>query len=85
MLVELRIFEKVKVGFLLVGHTHDHIDQMFSDFSVILNKKNVESLPSLIECIKKAYIPELVFHILEETVHMRRFIHGSHREEKCIE
>ena len=25
MLVELRVFEKVKVGFLLVGHTHDHI------------------------------------------------------------
>ena len=23
MLVELRIFQKVKVGFLLVGHTHD--------------------------------------------------------------
>ena len=30
MLVELGIFKKVKVGFLLIGHTHDHIDQMFS-------------------------------------------------------
>ena len=39
----------------------------------------------MIECIKKAYIPELVFHILEEIVDMRRFIHGSHHEEKCIE
>ena len=26
MLVELRIFHKVKFGFLLFGHTHDHID-----------------------------------------------------------
>ena len=26
MLVELRIFQKVKVGFLLVGHIDDHID-----------------------------------------------------------
>ena len=26
MLVELGIIQKVKVGFLLVGHTHDHID-----------------------------------------------------------
>jgi hypothetical protein len=26
MLLELGIFQKVKVGFLLVGHTHDHID-----------------------------------------------------------
>ena len=30
MLVELRIFQKVKVGFLLVRHMHDHIDQMLS-------------------------------------------------------
>jgi hypothetical protein len=85
MLVEMRIFQKVKFGFLLVGHTYDHINQMFSRFSVTLKRKNVGSLPSLIECIKKAYIPEHVFHILEKTVDMRRFIQGSHREEKCIE
>ena len=45
MLVELRIFQKVKVGFFFVGHTHDHIDQMFSRFSVTLKMKNVGSLP----------------------------------------
>ena len=61
MLVEMGIFQKVKVGFLLVGHTHDHIDQMFSRFSVTLKRKNVGSLPSLIECIKKKYIPEIFF------------------------
>ena len=33
MLVEKGIFKKVKVNFVLVGHTHDHIDQMFSRFS----------------------------------------------------
>jgi hypothetical protein len=84
MLVELGIFQKVKFGFLLVGHTHDHIDQMFSHFSVTLKRKNVGSLPSLIECIKKVYIPKHVFHILEEIVDVQRFIQGSHHEEKCI-
>ena len=54
-------------------------------FLVTLKRENVGSLPSLIGCIKKAYIPEHVFHILEETVDMQRFIQGSHREEKCIE
>jgi hypothetical protein len=54
----------VKVGFLLVEHTHDHIDQMFNHFLVTLKRKNVGSMSSLIECIKKAYIPKLVFHIL---------------------
>ena len=70
MLVELRIFQNVKVGFLLVGHTHDHIDQMFSHFSVTLRRKEVGSLPSLIECIKKSYMPEPNFDVLEETVDM---------------
>jgi hypothetical protein len=65
MFVQLRNFQKVKVGFLLVGHTHEHIDQMFSHFSVTLKKKNVGILPSLIECIKKSYISEHGFHILE--------------------
>ena len=65
MLVELRIFQKVKVGFLLVGHTHDHIDQMFSRFSVTLRRKEVGSLPSLIECIKKSYMLEPTFDVLE--------------------
>jgi hypothetical protein len=61
MLVELRIFQKVKFGFFLVGHTHDHIDQMLSHFLVTLKRKNVGILPSLIECIKKEYIPEPFF------------------------
>jgi hypothetical protein len=85
ILVEMEIFQKVKVGFLLVGHTHDHIDQMFSHFSVTLKRKIVGSLPSLIGCIKKTYIPKPIFHILEENVDMRRFIQGSLCEEKCIE
>jgi hypothetical protein len=74
MLVELGIFQKVKVGFLLVIHMHDHIDQMFSHFSVTLKRKNVGILPSLIECIKISYIPDPIFHILEEIVDMRIFI-----------
>ena len=57
MLVELRIFQKVKDGFILVGHTHDHIDQMFSRFVVTLGRKNVGSLPSLTEIIRKTYSP----------------------------
>ena len=84
MLVESRIFQRVKVGFLLVGHTHDHIDQMFSRFSVTLRRKEFESLPSLIECIKKSYMPEPAFEVLEETFDMRRFILGSYGEGKCI-
>ena len=58
---------------------------MFSRFSITLRRKGVGSLPSLIECIKKSYIPEPIFHVLEETIDMRRFNLGLHGEEKCIE
>jgi hypothetical protein len=40
MHIELEIFQKVKVGFLLVGNTHDQIDQMFNDFVVTLKRLN---------------------------------------------
>jgi hypothetical protein len=53
---------------------------MFSHFSVTLRRKEVGSLPSLIECIKKSYMPEPTFDVLEETVDMRRFILGSYGE-----
>ena len=57
MLVELGLFKKGKVGFLLVGHTHDHIDQMFSHFSRTLRRRKFKILPSLIEIVRKAYHP----------------------------
>ena len=58
---------------------------MFSRFSVTLRRNNVGSLPSLIECIKKSYMPNPIFHVLEEIVDMQSFILGLHGEEKCIE
>ena len=58
---------------------------MFSRFSVTLRRKEVGSLPSLIECLKKSYMPEPTFDVLEETIDMQRFILGLHGEEKCIE
>ena len=85
MLVELGNFHKVKVRFILVGHTHDHIDQMFSLFGVKLGRKNVGSLPSLTEIIRKTYSLEPVVLTLEETIDMQRFIMGSHGEVRCIE
>ena len=33
MLVKQGVFRKVKVNFILVGHTHNHIDQMVITFS----------------------------------------------------
>ena len=84
MLVELRIFQNVKLGFLLIVHMRSHIDQMFICFVVELKRKNIGSLLSLISIIKKSYFLEPIFHALENIVDMCRFINRLHDEEKCI-
>ena len=47
MLVDQGLFSKVKVNFLLVTHTHDHIDKMFSTFSRQLSRHDAFTLPKL--------------------------------------
>ena len=41
LLVELGVFRKIKVSFLMVGHTHEDVDQMFSRFSNYLRRTDV--------------------------------------------
>ena len=54
MLVNQGVFKKIKVNFLLVGHTHDHIDQMFSTFSRQLSRHDAFTLPKLVYIISDA-------------------------------
>ena len=66
MLVHKGLFKKVKVNFLLVGHTHDHIDQMFSTFSKKLSRYDAFTLPALCNLIVDAYTPKPeVLHLTE--------------------
>ncbi|KAL3685445.1 hypothetical protein R1sor_003467 [Riccia sorocarpa] len=67
MLVEKMFFRKIKVGFLIVGHNHDHVDQMFSRFSVALRGKKTFTMPQMQQVIQDAYIPSPKFEVLEET------------------
>ena len=57
LLVELGVFEKIKIGFLMVGHTHEDVDQLFSRFSMYLNRKDAHSMPSLINAFEQSYSP----------------------------
>jgi len=74
MLVEKGIFEKIKVGFLLVGHTHDQIDQMFSRFSTKLNKQRAFRLESLKEIIADSYKPKPEIVFVDEVADFRKFV-----------
>ena len=56
-LLDTGIFKKVKVNYLLVGHTHEIIDQVFSRYSVALRKVNCLTLAELMEVAKTCYTP----------------------------
>ena len=51
LLVGWKHFRKVKVSFLLVGHTHEDIDQMFSRFAEYLRKTGAFSIAHL--CVRR--------------------------------
>ncbi len=73
MLVHRGLFKKVKVNFLLVGHTHDHIDQMFSTFSKKLSRYDAFTLPALSDLISQAYTPKPEVVHLTEIYDFKRF------------
>ena len=56
-LVDQDVFKKVKVNYLMVGHTHEIIDQVFSRYSVALRKQNCLTLQELMNVAKTCYTP----------------------------
>ena len=68
------MFKKVKVNFLLVGHTHDHIDEMFSTFFRQLSRCDGFTLPKLCDIICDAYTPCLNVIQLKEIYDFKRYI-----------
>src|SRR5450759_3449135 len=73
MLLRKKVFKKIKIGFLLVGHTHDQIDQMFSTFSKRLGKHKAFTFEELRLIIAEAYTPTPVITLLTETFDFREY------------
>ena len=46
---------QIKVGFLMVGHTHEDIDQLFSRISTHLKKKSITTFPKLLQAIPASF------------------------------
>ena len=73
MLVDKEILDKIKVGFLSIGHTHDKIDQMFSTFSRRLERNDAFTLEEMMSIVKESYSPRPEVCHLKETYDFRRF------------
>ncbi|XP_062582881.1 uncharacterized protein LOC134244642 [Saccostrea cucullata] len=57
-LVLRKMFKKVKLSFLMVGHTHEDVDQMFSWISIHIGKMAIKTSDTLHEEIQAAYHPQ---------------------------
>ncbi|KAL3682469.1 hypothetical protein R1sor_000491 [Riccia sorocarpa] len=74
MLLDRNIFSKIKLGFLLVGHTHDFVDQMFSHFSQALRRENAFTMSRLRSVIQNSYDPKPITSVILQTWDFKNFI-----------
>lgn len=57
------VFDEITVAFLLVGHTHEDIDQMFSTVEKALYLKNWETPSELVAVIRQRFIVSMLLFI----------------------
>ena len=50
-LVALGFFKEIQLSFLIVGHTHENIDQRFSYISSPLKRQDIDSLEEMLQII----------------------------------
>lgn len=67
-LVLREIFEEVRVGFLVVGHTHERIDQVFSRLSEASKHHDFPTLEQMVEVYEKAYTSNAGTDIREDSL-----------------
>jgi hypothetical protein len=73
-LVQEGIFAKIKINFLLVGHTHENIDQFFSRLSVALNAERAFTLDQMISIVKKCSTPSPMCHVLTQMIDVKKWL-----------
>lgn len=65
-LVFFAVFDKIKLSFLLVGHTHEDIDQFFSRLSTIWAGVNFYSLPQMMQFAKQVSYKRMTTEALKK-------------------
>ena len=77
LLVAKRIFRKVYVNFMMVGHTHDDIDALFGRWSMLLKKENFPTIPTLMKSFMDVEAIPTIPHLIEEVPDFKSFIDGA--------
>jgi hypothetical protein len=71
-LVHTGVLKKVKISYLIVGHTHEIIDQFFSRLSVRLRDQRCFTVPQLMACIIECSTPTPTCHELPPMMDIKR-------------
>lgn len=81
LLVEREVFEEVNVNFLLPGHTHEDVDQMFSCFSKRFARNNIFTVSDMMKHIRSAYDPEPQVNLIDKIADYRHWLtpHIAHK------
>jgi hypothetical protein len=69
-------FIQIKLSFLMVGHTHEDIDQTFSCFSRHLAKRNARTIPELFAEMESSYTPRPSCEQLRCTFDVKKWMDG---------
>ncbi len=64
LLIARKVFKEVQLGFLIVGHTHEDIDESFGYLSKKLKEKNNHVMADLMKAFMLSqdcpFIPQLI-------------------------
>ena len=77
LLVAKRIFRKVYVNFMIVGHTHDDIDALFGRWSMLLKKENFPTILALMKSFMDVESIPTIPHLIEEVPDFKSFIDSA--------
>jgi hypothetical protein len=76
LLVHKRVFCKVYIKFLIVGHTYEDIDAIFGRWSYKLMAKDYPTLLMLIKTFMDVEKQPIILHLIEEVPNFKSFIDG---------
>ena len=58
LLVEVGMFDYIKMSFLPVGHTHEDVDQAFSRIVVYLNRHDAIDMDEFIHAVEESFVKD---------------------------
>ena len=70
------VFQEVYINFLIVGHTHDDIDALFSKWSYKLRGTDYPTLPLLMKSFMDMESWPVIPHLIEEVSDFKKFVEG---------